>query len=234
LNIAATGGYLEVGVQDVAMNGYPLRISGARTLWGVESIRRKMEAALPKNELCDNELVAHVLRGDRAFFKELVDRYQKRAYLFARGMVHNSDDAYDLSQEAFVRAYKNLKKFDKAYPFKVWLFHILSNLCKNHLRQKRTRARVMVDSGESAQQAVSATDSPDAAYQKSQTQAVVREAIARLPEKFREIIILSHFQEMSYEQMAQVLDIPRGSVMSRLYYARLKLREILEEMGVEL
>jgi len=218
----------------VPMNGYPLRIYGATAFWRVEGIRENMEATLPENELGDNELVAQVLKGDLPFFKELVDRYQKRAYLFARGMVHNSDDAYDLSQEAFVRAYKNLKKFDKAYPFKVWLFHILSNLCKNHLRQKRTRTRVMVDSEESAHLAVSATDSPDAAYQKSQTQAIVRKGIARLPEKFREIIILSHFQDMSYEQMAQVLDIPRGSVMSRLYYARLKLREILQEMGVEL
>lgn len=149
-------------------------------------------------------------------------------------MVRNSDDAYDLSQEAFVRVYKHLKRFDPKYPFKIWLFHILSNLCKNHLRQKKTRDNVMTSSDEAAESAVSNTAEPDRLFSQTEVQAQVWTAIDKLPEKFREIIILSHFQEMSYDQMAEVLEIPRGSVMSRLYYARLKLREILEEMGVEL
>ena len=82
--------------------------------------------------------------------------------------------------------------------------------------------------------AVSVSDRPDIAYQRSETQQRVWEAIEELPEKFREIIVLSHFEEMSYEQITEVLDIPRGSVMSRLYYARRKLREILDKRGVSL
>jgi RNA polymerase sigma-70 factor, ECF subfamily len=211
----------------MAMTGFPLEI--AKPFWAGFKVPEKI------SEQCnDNELVAQAVRGRIASFKELVERHQKPAYLFARGMVHNSDDAYDLSQEAFVRVYKHLKKFDPAYPFKVWLFHILANLCKNHIRQKKTREKMVVSADDAVELAISPTADPDKLFSQTEIQAQVWKAIGELPEKFREIIILNHFQEMSYDQIAQVLEIPRGSVMSRLYYARLKLREILEEMGVEL
>ncbi len=210
------------------MDGYPLGMIKAAWM----GIRLPEKAAAI--DCSDNELVKQTLRGKIASFKELVGRYQKQAYFFARGMVHNSDDAYDLSQEAFVRVYKHLSRFDQAYPFKVWLFHILSNLCKNHIRQKKTRDKVVVSSDEAAELAVSGAAEPDRLFSQSEVQKQVWKAIGQLPEKFREIIILSHFEEMSYDQIAQTLDIPRGSVMSRLYYARLKLREILETMGVEI
>ncbi len=210
------------------MNGYPLELS--RPIW----TRMGSTAKIEKSRRSDNELVLQAARGRISSFKELVERYQAQAYSYARVMVRNSDDAYDLSQEAFIRVYRNLRKFNPAYPFKVWLFHILSNLCKNHLRQKRTRDNVMSSSDEAPDGAIPETGQPDRVYGRSEVQAQVWKAIDALPEKFREIIILSHFQEMPYDQMAEVLEIPRGSVMSRLYYARLKLREILEEMGVEL
>jgi RNA polymerase sigma-70 factor, ECF subfamily len=215
------------------MNGYPLKIPAIKSVWAGMNIRKMnpVEAVIEKS---DNDLIKEASNGRSSAFKELVERYQKQAYLFARGMVHNTDDAYDLSQEAFVRVYKHLKRFDYAYPFRVWLFHILANLCKNHLRQRKTRDNVVTDTGEEMPEGVSETGNPDIIFNQSETQARVWQGIGRLPEKFREIIILSHFQDMSYDQMAQVLEIPRGSVMSRLYYARLKLREILEEMGVEL
>jgi RNA polymerase sigma-70 factor, ECF subfamily len=212
----------------MVMDGYSLGITKAAWM----GIRLPEKGAAL--DCSDNELVKQALRGKIASFKELVERYQKQAYFFARGMVHNSDDAYDLSQEAFVRVYKHLGRFDQAYPFKVWLFHILSNLCKNHIRQKKTRNKVVVWSDETTELAVSEVAEPDKLFSQSEVQAQVWKAIGQLPEKFREIIILSHFEEMSYDQIAQTLEIPRGSVMSRLYYARLKLREILETMGVEL
>jgi len=215
------------------MNGYPIKIPAIKSMWAGMNIRMT-NPIVSVIEKSDNELVKEASKGRTSAFKELVERYQKRAYLFARGMVHNTDDAYDLSQEAFVRVYKHLKNFDQAYPFRVWLFHILANLCKNHLRQRKTRDNVIPDTGEEQPEGISEIGNPDIVFNQTETQAQVWKAIGRLPEKFREIIILSHFQDMPYDQMAQVLEIPRGSVMSRLYYARLKLREILEEMGVEL
>jgi RNA polymerase sigma-70 factor (ECF subfamily) len=149
-------------------------------------------------------------------------------------MTGNHDDAYDLSQEAFVRAYKNLDRFDPVYTFKTWFFHILSNLCKNHLRQKKNRDKVVTSSEITTAAAAPSQARPDILFEKSEIQRAVWDCINELPEKFREIIILSHFQEMSYDQLAVTLEIPKGSVMSRLYYARVKLREILEKRGIEL
>jgi RNA polymerase sigma-70 factor (ECF subfamily) len=226
LNIYGFQGYPQV--RDLDMNGYPLEMT--KSFW----TGFKVPSGADISQYSDNELALQASRGNIALFQALVERYRRQAYFYARGMVRNSDDAHDLSQEAFVRVYRHLKRFNPAYPFKVWLFHILSNLCKNHLRQKKTRDNVMVTSDDAGESAAPDTDQPDRLFGRTEVQSQVWNAIGKLPEKFREIIILSHFEELSYNQMAEILGIPRGSVMSRLYYARLKLREILEEMGVEL
>jgi len=209
------------------MNGYPLKIIGLAN-------RTKMRISSGETEPDDSALVAWAAKGRVDSFKILVSRYRNQAYFFARGMVGNSEDAYDLSQEAFIRVHRHLKRYDPAYSFKSWFFHILSNLCKNHLRHKKVRARHTTSLETAPIIADASEKQPDIAYQRSEIQQKVWEAIGELPDNFREIIILSHFQEMSYEQMARVLGIPTGSVMSRLYYARRKLREILEKRGVSL
>ncbi len=207
------------------MNGYPLKITGM-------SVQEMIGSSAAEIEVSDNTLIRQILGGRIKQFRKLVQRYQKQAYLYARSMVGNPDDAYDLSQEAFVRIYKHLNRFDSSYPFKVWFFHILSNLCKNHLRQRKNRQAVTTSTEMTETVAAPTSQRPDIVFQKTKIQQKLWEGIAELPEKSREIIILCHFQDMSYEQMAKVLEIPRGSVMSRLYYARQKLREILESRGV--
>lgn len=214
------------------MDGYPLKL--ARSIAPLIRVKIKVQTAEPNPVICDNDLVAQAIKGRVSAFKELVERYQRRAYFYALGMVHNPDDARDLSQEAFVRVLKHLKRFDQKYPFKVWLFHILSNLCKNHLRQRNTHENIVFGWDDDRALTIPDRRNPEAVLDKAELKSQVWKAIGQLPEKFREIIILSHFQEMSYDQISHVLEIPRGSVMSRLYYARLKLREILEKMGVEL
>lgn len=213
------------GTKELAMNGYPLKIAGM-------SAQEMIGSSAAEIEVSDNTLIRQAIGGRIKPFRKLVQRYQKQAYLYARSMVGNPDDAYDLSQEAFVRVYKHLNRFDSSYPFKVWFFHILSNLCKNHLRQRKNRQAVTTSTEMTETVAAPTSQRPDIVFQKTEIQQKVWEGIAELPEKFREIINLCHFQDMSYEQMAKVLDIPRGSVMSRLYYARQKLREILESRGV--
>ena len=208
------------------MNGYPLKIIGITA--------NKMGIRATEIEQDDSTLVAQALTGRLSSFKELVFRYRNQAFFFARAMVGDPDDAYDLSQEAFIRIHRHLKKFDPEYSFKTWFFHILSNLCKNHLRHRKIKNRYTTSLESVEGIAVSKTDRPDIAYQRNETQQRVWQAIEKLPEKFKEIIILNHFEEMSYDQISRVLDIPRGSVMSRLYYARQKLREILEKRGVSL
>ncbi|UCE66275.1 MAG: RNA polymerase sigma factor [Candidatus Zixiibacteriota bacterium] len=209
------------------MNGYPIKIPGI-------TVRGKMTAAEIEGDISDNSLVLQILQGKVKSFKILVERYQKGAYLFAVGMIGNHDDAYDLSQEAFIRAYKNLNRFNPVYQFRTWFFRILSNLCKNHLRQQANRGSVLTSSEMIYAAAAPRHQRPDVLFEKSEIQREVWNCVNELPDKFREIIILNHFQDMFYEQVAKVLDIPRGSVMSRLYYARLKLREILEKRGIKL
>ncbi len=209
------------------MNGYPLKIAGIVP-------GRIAEVSVVGEESSDNDLALSALGGNAGSFRQLVERHQRHAILYARGMVGNTDDAYDLSQEAFIRAFRNLKRFNPVYPFRVWFFRILSNLCKNHLRQRRSRAKVVTSSELTGRAAAPKTERPDIVFERTEIERQVWEGIRELPEKFKEIIMLSHFQEMSYEQIAVTLDIPRGSVMSRLYYARLKLREILNKNGVTL
>lgn len=209
------------------MNGYPLKIAGI-------SIRNIMPDTLAEKDLSDNALVLQTLDGRVKSFKVLVERHQRGAFLFANSMVGNNDDALDLSQEAFIRAFKNLNRFNPIYQFKTWFFQILSNLCKNHLRQRKSRENVVTSSEMTEIAAAPAKARPDVIFEQTETQKAVWDGIYDLPEKFKEIIVLNHFQDMSYDQIAGVLEIPRGSVMSRLYYARLKLREILEKRGIEL
>lgn len=182
-------------------------------------------------ELEDNALVAECLTGNVMKYRILVERYKKSAYFFALGMVGNPDDAYDLSQEAFIKAYRSLKRFDVNQKFKNWLFTILSNLCKNSLRSAAVRYKYISSSDSALAEATApAHTNPETNYITKETKKLVWEALAALDNDDREIIILKHFQDMSYKEIAEVLNIPLGSVMSRLHYARLKLKKTLGGM----
>jgi RNA polymerase sigma-70 factor (ECF subfamily) len=178
-------------------------------------------------EIDDNILVQECREGNLRKFQVLVERYKKPMYFFALGMVGNPDDAFDLSQEAFIKAYRSLKRFDSRFPFKSWLFAILSNLCKNALRSAGIRQKYLAP--EEALITAKASDdvNPEKVLADKRIKEAIWKALATLDNDAREIIILKHFQDMSYKEIAEVLDIPLGSVMSRLHYARLKLKNAL-------
>ncbi len=178
-------------------------------------------------ELEDNVLVEQCLKGKLRTFRVLVERYKKSTYFFALGMVGNSEDAYDLSQEAFVKAYRALPHFNKKFPFKSWLFTILSNLCKNALRSSEIRQKYLDSQKALANSSTVSISDPEQSYITKETKKAVWDAMANLDEDAKEIIILKHFQDMSYQDISEVLGIPLGSVMSRLHYARLKLKKAL-------
>ncbi len=177
----------------------------------------------------DAKLLAACARGRTRAFRQLVEKYKRRAYYVALGLIGSSDDAWDLSQEAFIRIWKGRKSFDPSRPFWPWFYAILANLCKNHLRDRNVRVRHADGIREMEENRRDEAGNPEAILQETETQKEVWAAIGVLPFKFREIIILRHFQDMAYEDIARQLGIPEGSVMSRLYYARKKLREILED-----
>jgi len=152
----------------------------------------------------------------------------KDAYFIALGLVGNREDAMDLSQEAFIRAYRNIKHLKPDRRFFPWFYQILKNLCISHLRKRRYRRTSSLD-GENCPEPAATTDyfSPEVVAGRNELKDKVWQAIGKLDDKHREVIILRHFQNMSYEQIAEALYCNKGTVTSRLYYARKKLEELL-------
>ncbi|MHC4630759.1 MAG: RNA polymerase sigma factor [Planctomycetota bacterium] len=180
--------------------------------------------------MCQKEIVAmrRCRRGSREAFEVLVNRYMKDAYFIALGLVGNREDAMDLSQEAFIRAYRNIKHVKPGRRFFPWFYQILKNLCVSHLRKRRYRRAGSLDAADCPEVAATADCfCPDVVAGKKETKDKVWQAIGKLDDKHREVIILRHFQNMSYEQIAEALFCNQGTVTSRLYYARKKLKELL-------
>ena len=166
--------------------------------------------------------------GSPEAFEVLVNRYMKDAYFIALGFVGNREDALDLSQEAFVRAYRNIKQIKPDRKFFPWFYQILKNLCISHLRKRKYRRAGSLDSDDCPEVADTGESfSPEAVASRSEIKDKVWQAIGKLDPKHREVIILRHFQNMSYEQIAEALFCNKGTVTSRLYYARKRLQELL-------
>lgn len=178
----------------------------------------------------DAALSRRARAGDSEAFGVLIDRYMRRAYVHALGIVGSREDARDLSQEAFVRAYRARHTLDPDRAFYAWLYQILRRLCFNFLRDTKTRARLR--DAHAADWVVAVAQRPDwdpaREAERAEERQRVSMAITRLPRREREVLVLREFQELTYREIAELLDIPIGTVMSRLYAARKRLAESLE------
>ena len=154
----------------------------------------------------------------------------KDSYYIALGLVGSHDDALELSQEAFYRAYKNLKTLKPGRKFFPWFYQILRNLCFSHLRKMRLRKTQPIEDSLGREPAADCNEyfDPELICEQDEVKKQVWQCISKLNEKHREVIILRHFQDMSYDQIAAALFCSKGTVMSRLYNARKKLKELLE------
>ncbi len=172
------------------------------------------------------------IAGGAEWFEQVVAHYQRRAFLAALGFLGNPEDAREASQEAFVRAYRALARYDTSRPFYPWYYRILRNLCLDRI-QRRKRAPIPSEHIERAAQTPSTLlgRSPEASTIGARTQLRVQRCIDRLSVDHREIIYMRHYQDLSYDEMAEALGVPVGTVMSRLYRARAALRRLLEEEG---
>ncbi len=180
-------------------------------------------------EATDATLVRRAQAGDRAAFGELVSRYMRQAYFAALGIVGSHDDALDLSQEAFARAYRARRSIDPDRPFFTWLYQILRRLCFNHARDRNAR-RARLERAASwieSEARERAPSDPSRAAERAELRDRLAVAIQALPAGQREIITLREFQELSYREIAEVTGIPIGTVMSRLYTARKSLAAAL-------
>lgn len=176
-------------------------------------------------------LVRRAQAGDTAAFGELVSAYMHRCYYAALGMVGSPQDAEDLSQEAFVRAFRARARLDPERPFYPWLYQILRRLCYNFTRDTSSRRRKLERAGWwlVAEATTRATgDDPERVRATDELRDRLEDAIAELPPAQREVFVLKEFEGLKYREIAALLDVPIGTVMSRLYAARQRLAQRLE------
>ncbi len=168
-------------------------------------------------ELSETELIELVKKGNRAAYQEIVSRYMKKAYYIALSFVHNHQDALDISQEAFIKAFRKIKSFSTQRPFFPWFYKLMKNLCLDHLR-RRSRVKEIPLEGIPVQ----AEERDD-----REMKEVLWRGIETLPFEQREVVILHYFQQMSYSEIAEMTEKPIGTVMSSLYYAKKKLKKTI-------
>jgi RNA polymerase sigma-70 factor, ECF subfamily len=183
----------------------------------------------------DRTLVKAAQAGDARAFRALVERYQRRVVQLALAMTKDADEAMDIAQETFVRVHRYLPSFKGDSSFFTWTYRIAMNLCLDAQRRKGRLERVDVEQGDEAE-IEAAMDPPSAALAGPQRQALnaelrdrIEEALASLSDNHRAILLLREVEGLSYEDLAKVLGIRKGTVMSRLFHARLKMQNKLRE-----
>ena len=178
------------------------------------------------------ELILKARDGDRDAFSVLVERYERRVVGVALAVVHNQDDALELAQETFVRAFQNLKNFESRSSFSTWLYRIAANLSIDFWRRE---GRYNVLRGEDAENELRRMPSSqgDSYRAASQTElgGRLKEALEELSPEHRAVVLLREVEGLSYDEISDVLQCPRGTVMSRLHYARNRLRSILKDFA---
>ena len=182
----------------------------------------------------DHDLVQRLQQGDSRAFRTLFDRYHRRAFAVAVGVVKNKDDAQDVVQEAFVKVHKNIGKFQGTSSFYTWLYRIVMNVSIDHVRRTSRRKNLDFDervvheksevAGDGALLPNVANANPGRAALRRELGGAIAAALAELPEHHRQVIVLREIEGMSYEQMADALDVPKGTIMSRLFHARKKMQ----------
>ncbi len=187
-------------------------------------------------ELTDQELVALSQAGDRKAFSRLVEKYQRRAYGIAMGVLRNPEDAMDAAQDAFIKVFRNINGFKGDSSFYTWLYRIVVNVCIDKIRKRRRARNVEYDdtwrrSDEAAvDPLVGNTRSmhPGAAQESVELNGILKDALAQLSDTHRTIILLREVDGLSYEEIAEVMECHLGTVMSRLHHARKNLQKALK------
>jgi len=181
----------------------------------------------------ERELLRKCQAGQSRFYEPIVRAYEPAGMRVALGMMGNADDAHDALQGAFIKVYDSLARFDLGRPFAPWFFQILRNVCRDMLRSRQARFKVETLDERLEARPAGSRASPERDRERSAVREVVWEGLEKIGEEHREVLVLKELQGFKYEEIAEILDIPEGTVASRLYHARLALREALEAMGVE-
>ena len=182
------------------------------------------------------DIIRRVLDGDVNAFEQIVLTHQKNIYNLALKMVGNPDDAFDITQDAFLRAYNSLASFHGDSKLSVWLYRLTSNICIDFLRKKKRRNEVSltVQDDDEEDQLLQIPDerfSPESEVERTEQREAIRAGLMQLPENDRQILVLRELNGLSYEEIAETLELELGTVKSKLFRARKKLCSFLLKDG---
>ena len=188
-------------------------------------------------DLEENELVARSQRGDHAAFNELVIRYRHKAYAMIYNMVRNEQDAWDLAQEGFIRAWKSLPRFKGDSAFFTWLYRIMTNAAIDWMRKKQVAGFKEFDDRVAELEAdptsvlvPKAVEAPEKQMRNREIGERIQAAINQLSPEHRAVILLKEVEQLQYNEIAESVGCSIGTVMSRLFYARKKLQVQLKDL----
>ncbi|MDT8341761.1 MAG: RNA polymerase sigma factor [Longimicrobiales bacterium] len=178
------------------------------------------------------ELIHKCRAGDARFFEPLVRAYEAPGLRLATLMMGDPDEARDALQEAFVKVFRNLSRFDTRRAFGPWFYQILRNQCRDMIRARNSRGGREIRDERLDRHAADGAAGPLRARERSEAREILQQGLERVGEDHREILILREIQGFQYPEIAEVLGIPEGTVASRLYHARRALRAALDDLGV--
>lgn len=191
-------------------------------------------------ELDDKTLVARCRAGDQDAYRQLVQRYQRKVYGVAFGMLHNAEDAMDVTQEAFIRVHRYLDRFKGTSSFFTWLYRITVNLCIDHLRKESKAQTVDYDDAIShadqeadLQRPWSLDTNPANAMDRKELREVIEKALKSLSPNHRAVILMREVEGLSYKEMARAMKCSKGTIMSRLFHARRRMQAAIGEVMEE-
>jgi len=185
--------------------------------------------------LDDQKLIARCREGDQAAFRELVERYQRKVYGLAHGMLHNAADAMDVTQEVFIKVHQYLGNFKGSSSFYTWVYRIAINLCIDQLRKDAKSQTVDYDDaldhdyGEEAGELLPSTwdMNPGKALDRKELSQMIQSALQTLSPNHRAVLLMREVEGLSYTEMAEVVQCNKGTIMSRLFHARRRMQEAL-------
>lgn len=182
----------------------------------------------------DAKLVEAFRSGDMNAFNALVERWQERIHRFAYRYFSSHDDAMEITQKTFIRAYRKLDSLEDTNKFSSWLYRIANNLCLDELKRAGRRRSSSMDALNEPRIAKSITENPDRPIQQKELGSLLQQALNQLPAEQRIVVIMKEYEGLKFREIAEILEEPENTVKSRMYYGLTSLRNIFEKWNIEM
>jgi RNA polymerase sigma-70 factor (ECF subfamily) len=177
----------------------------------------------------DNDLIQNIRSGDTGLYRHLVDRYKDRAFMLAVKMLHNREDAEEAAQDAFVRAFNALHKFEGSAKFGTWFYKILYNVCLTRIAKRKDEFETLQFDENNSPDSPLTHHEGYSVYETNDTISFIKRTIDSLPTKYRTVLSLFYFQDLSHQEICDVTQMPTGTVKTHLFRARIMLQEKLKK-----